>query len=367
MVGFYRSFLAIALGVLGSAADSSLFDINIDIALPERLCGTHNTAVRKEWGELKKAERIDYIDAVLCMQEKPQQLSRKEYPGVQNRFDDFVATHINYTLNVHLSGLFLPWHRHFLWLWETALRDECGYSGHLPYWNWPLWSENLKASPLFDCSDSSLSGDGNYNPGEQSLSGGEVTIPRGSGGGCVRCGPFKDMEIHMGPFDRNIVSFDKLPAPGFDYNPRCFNRSLNNFVSSNYDNETIVDRLLSAANISDFQTVMDYWPARPGGVLGVHGGGHFSLGATLQDLFTSPQDPAFMLHHSMIDRLWSMWQAKDEDHRRFALNGTNRLSNPPNAPLVTVDMEMEFGVLDRPRPVGEVMDPTRYEYCYSYT
>ena len=212
------------------------------------------------------------------------------------------------------------------------------------YWNWPLWSENLKASPLFDCSDSSLSGDGNYNPDEQSLSGGAVTIPRGSGGGCVRCGPFKDMEIHMGPFDRNIVSFDKLPAPGFDYNPRCFNRSLNNFVSSNYDNETIVDRLLSATNISDFQTVMDYWPARPGGVLGVHGGGHFSLGATLQDLFTSPQDPAFMLHHSMIDRLWSMWQAKDED-RRFALNGTNRLSNPPDAPLVTVDMEMEFGAV----------------------
>lgn len=49
MVGFYRSFLVIALGVWGSAADSSLFDINIDIALPERLCGTHNTAVRKEW------------------------------------------------------------------------------------------------------------------------------------------------------------------------------------------------------------------------------------------------------------------------------------------------------------------------------
>lgn len=106
MVGFYPSFLVIALGVLGSAADSSLFDINID--LPERLCGTHNTVVRKEWsvfldfpranreltlhrGELKKAERIDYIDAVLCMQGKPQQLPRKEYPGVQNRFDDFVA------------------------------------------------------------------------------------------------------------------------------------------------------------------------------------------------------------------------------------------------------------------------------------
>ncbi|CAI7616175.1 unnamed protein product [Penicillium glandicola] len=364
MVGFYQSFLVIALGGLVSA--DSLTDTNICISLAEQFCGKQNTAVRKEWGELERDQRIDYTNAVLCMQQQPQHLPREKYPGVRNRLDDFVATHVNYTLNVHLSGLFLPWHRHFLWLWEKALRDECGYSGYLPYWNWPLWSENLKASPLFDCSDSSLSGDGEYNPEEQSLSGGTVTIPRGSGGGCVRCGPFKDMTIHMGPFDRNLGSFTELPAPGFAYNPRCFTRSLNNFVSSNYDNETIVDRLLAATNISDFQMVMDYWPARPDGVLGVHGGGHFSLGATLQDLFTSPQDPAFMLHHGMIDRLWSTWQAKD-DHRRFALNGTNTILNPPNGTLVTVDMQMEFGVLDRPRSVGEAMDPTGYGYCYSYS
>ncbi|KAJ5124089.1 uncharacterized protein N7515_007914 [Penicillium bovifimosum] len=360
MVAFYQSWLVV-LGLL-AVVDSSLIDISLD----GQLCGDYNTAIRKEWGELKRAERIDYTDAVLCMQRQPQHLPREEYPGVRNRFDDFVATHINYTLSVHYSGLFLPWHRHFLWLWETALRDECGYSGYLPYWDWPLWSENLKASPLFDCSDSSLSGDGEPNPGEQSIHGGTVTLPPGTGGGCVRCGPFKDMEIHLGPFDRNIVSFNEIPAPGFDYNPRCFNRSLNNFVSMNYDNETIVDRLLAATDIADFQTVMDHWPARPDGVLGAHGGGHFSLGATLQDLFSSPQDPAFMLHHAMIDRLWSIWQGQEESHR-YALNGTSTILNPPNGTIVTLDTVMEFGVLGRPRSVGETMDPGRDGYCYSYT
>lgn len=49
MAGFYRSFLVTALGILGSAADSSLFDTNINIALPQLLCGTNNIAVRKEW------------------------------------------------------------------------------------------------------------------------------------------------------------------------------------------------------------------------------------------------------------------------------------------------------------------------------
>jgi hypothetical protein len=42
-------------------------------------------------GELTSAERIEYTDAVLCMQKQPQQLPREEFPGVRNRFDDFVA------------------------------------------------------------------------------------------------------------------------------------------------------------------------------------------------------------------------------------------------------------------------------------
>jgi hypothetical protein len=47
MVGFYRVFLVIALGVFVSAADFSLFDIfDISLAKP---CEEHNTAVRKEW------------------------------------------------------------------------------------------------------------------------------------------------------------------------------------------------------------------------------------------------------------------------------------------------------------------------------
>lgn len=49
MIGFYQSFLVIALGVLVSAADLSLFGIDIGISLPERSCGKYNTVLRKEW------------------------------------------------------------------------------------------------------------------------------------------------------------------------------------------------------------------------------------------------------------------------------------------------------------------------------
>lgn len=249
---------------------------------------------------------------------------------------------------------------------QPAISDRIEHTNNLRYWDWPKWEHNLAASPLFDCSESSLSGDGEPNPEEQSLQGGPVTLPPGTGGGCVRCGPFKDMELHMGPFSRDMGSMTEIPAPGFDYNPRCFNRSLNNFVSSNYNNETIVDRLLASTDIVDFLTVMDHWPA-PDGVLGPHGGGHFSLGVTLQDVFASPQDPAFMLHHAMVDRMWAIWQNGNEETRRHALNGTSVILNPPTATLVTLDTDMEFGVLDRPRSIRQVMDPAKYGYCYSYT
>ncbi|KAF3387274.1 hypothetical protein F1880_001207 [Penicillium rolfsii] len=313
------------------------------------------------------AERIGYTNAVLCLMRAQPRLPTQEYPGVRSRHDDFVATHINYTLSSHYSGLFLPWHRHFLWLFENALRDECGYNGYLPYWNWPLWAGNLHGSPLFDGSATSLSGDGEYNPDEQNLSNGAVTILRGSGGGCVRSGPFKDMTIHLGPFPRDLLSATDIPPPEFNYNPRCLNRSLNDFVSTHFTSQTQVTKLMAAENIADFQMVMDHGPAAPDGVLGLHGGGHFSVGSTMQDLFSSPQDPAFMLHHAMIDRLWANWQAEDEENRRYAVNGTNQILNPPTSEQVSLETEMEFGVLDGNRRVAEVMSPVQSGFCYAYT
>lgn len=240
---------------------------------------------------------------------------------------------------------------------------------HIRYWNWPLWADDLASSPLFDCSDTSLSGDGEYNPEEQDakVPPGWVTVPRGSGGGCTRCGPFKDMEIHLGPFSHDFDTPGPPPPPSFEYNPRCLNRSLNDFVSSTYNNQTVIDDLLATETIDEFQLVLDHNPFVMDGSIGIHGGGHWSLGATHSDLFASPQDPAFFLHHSMIDRLWADWQAGDEDTRRWALNGTDGFLNPPSSEIVTLDTIMEFGVLDRPRAIREVMDPTGYQYCYVYT
>jgi tyrosinase len=40
--------------------------------------------------------------------------------------------HVNHTLTVHISGIFLPWHCEFVRLYEEALQEKCGYKGTQP-------------------------------------------------------------------------------------------------------------------------------------------------------------------------------------------------------------------------------------------
>lgn len=125
-------------------------------------CTQSNVAVRKEWcewsqlsltifglancyrGNMSKNERLAYTDAVLCLQSKPSISPPGLVPGARSRFDDFQAVHINQTYSVHFNvndsselyflthadfpqARLLPWHRLFTWVFEQALRNECGY------------------------------------------------------------------------------------------------------------------------------------------------------------------------------------------------------------------------------------------------
>ncbi|KAL4931690.1 tyrosinase family protein [Aspergillus undulatus] len=312
-------------------------------------------------------EQQGYIDALWCLRGKPSIYPSEEYPGVKDRVDDFVATHINYTMVIHRNGVLLPWHRHFIYLWETALREECGYTGAVPYWNWPS-NPNLFTNPIFDTTQPSskslsLSGNGAYNATEQALREPSIKLlGEGTGGGCVLDGPFKGWPVNMGPFDPALVyPYAPLPANAFSYNPRCLQRNLQPLVIETYNNDAVVEQLVNAPSIAVFLDLLD----RESGALGAHGGGHTSVGPTMADVFTSPQDPVFMLHHGMIDRLWSGWQSSG-DGRMTALNGTAVYFNPTDAPLVTLDSVMEFGKLDAPKRIGDVMDVSKGEYCYRY-
>lgn len=49
-----------------------------------------------------------------------------------SQFDDFTVTHIQQTLTIHYTGNFMLWHRWFVYQYESALRNECNYTGYQP-------------------------------------------------------------------------------------------------------------------------------------------------------------------------------------------------------------------------------------------
>ncbi|PYH95714.1 tyrosinase central domain protein [Aspergillus ellipticus CBS 707.79] len=330
-------------------------------------CRSEDAAVRRDWGDLSADQRIEFIDALWCLRRTPSTLPHDQFPGVRDRYDDFVATHINYTLSIHSSGLLLPWHRHFTWLFEKALQDECGYTGSIPYWNWPLFTTNLSASPVFDGSNTSLSGDGYLDHSNHKAVPAcprNVACRQGTGGGCIMAGPFQDWPKNMGPVDRKYYqSYGTLPPDVFAYTPGCVKRDFSLAYLQTQNTAAFVDAMLNTTNIVDFLQYMD--PSESY-LSGAHGSGHRGLGGMMDDPFSSPQDPAFFVHHSMVDRVWTIWQDKDFVNRRDQLNGTTILFDPPGSPVVTLDTAMEWGYLDGPKRVVEVMDSRSGEYCYRY-
>ena len=123
----------------------------------------------------------------------PAQSRPDQVPGAKNRYDDFAASHIIEAGFIHFTATLFPWHRVLVWEYEQALRNECGYTGAQPYWDWTLYYQNLTASPLFDGSETSLGGNGEYIPHGPTrivAFGLDLTLPPGTGGGNVTTGPF---------------------------------------------------------------------------------------------------------------------------------------------------------------------------------
>ena len=104
-------------------------------------CSLRNLRVRREWGTLSKKQRKNYIKAVKCLQSKPALTPSTVASGAKTRFDDFVVTHINQTMTIHYTANFLSWHRYYVWLYEEALREECGFTGDQPYWDWARYAD----------------------------------------------------------------------------------------------------------------------------------------------------------------------------------------------------------------------------------
>ncbi|KAG7079524.1 hypothetical protein JMJ78_0006632 [Colletotrichum scovillei] len=329
-------------------------------------CSLGNIKIRKEWGSLQRQEKLDYIKAVQCLQSKPALTPSDIVPGAKSRFDDFVATHINQTFTIHYTGTFLSWHRRFTWLYEEALREECGYKGTQPYWDWAKTAVNgVDSSPIFDGTETSMSGNGEFIPDQEDIiltnpDGSEAArLPTGTGGGCITSGPFKNMSVNLGPLALS------LPGGGSETNP-------DGFFAYKYSNASaILHNILVPQNVGKFQVEMQGDPESGTMGMGIHGGGHFTLGGDPgRDFFVSPGDPAFYLHHAQIDRVWWMWQMLSPNARQFAddaVMGTNTFLNSPPSANTTLDEVLEYGyAAGPPIKIRDTMSTLAGPYCYIY-
>jgi tyrosinase len=342
-------------------------------------CQWSQVRIRKEWDSLSLQERKNYIAAVKCLQSKPAKTPAQVAPGAKTRFDDFVATHINQTTTIHYTANFLSWHRYFAFLYEEALRTECGYKGTQPYWNWARTAiTGMEKSPIFDGSATSMSGNGEFVKTEGDIILGAsmglppIYLPTGTGGGCVKSGPFKDMVVNLGPAALDLPggTSEANPNGPLSHNPRCLKRDLTDAVNRQYANVAgVLDLILKSKTVEEFQLNMQGAPGS--GSIGVHGGGHYSIGGNPgRDVFTSPGDPIFYLHHSMIDRVWWIWQSLNPSERargESAIAGTRTFFNMPPSENATLDDLLEYGyAAGPPIPIRDALDTLSGPFCYVY-
>lgn len=231
----------------------------------------------------------------------------------------------------------------------------------------------MEKSQVFDGSDTSMSGNGAYianKPDVKLTLAGypDIYLPAGSGGGCVTSGPFKNYTLSMGPADlvvpgRNVSA---RPHP-LTYNPRCLQRDLTSQILQKFNKYSdIVDLITQSQDVWEFEMTMQGFP--DSGLIGVHGGGHFSMGGDPgRDVYVSPGDPAFWHHHSMIDRVWWIWQNLDWENRRDDISGTNTFLNKPPTPNTTLETIINVGYAGGdPISMKDIMSTTDGPYCYIY-
>ncbi len=93
-----------------------------------------------------------------------------------------------------------------------------------------------------------------------------------------------------------------------------------------------------------------------------HAFGHNGVGAVMLDMFASPGDPIFFLHHAFVDHSYRIWQNGDPSRITAAgMNGNDVKGNP-----LTLETTLEMNDVRPTVTIGDVIDTRGTTLCYQY-
>ncbi len=205
---------------------------------------------------------------------KPEELSafRKAMRGVMDRNDNrgyqfYAGWHgIPLVICEHHDRLFLPWHRAYLYHFELALQD-IDPSVALPWWDWLTEPGLPEAYTVEDA-------DGAPNP----LLGADIAP--------MVVQPRPDWPTHT----------HREPHEGSDPGP--LGPPLAQFPDGQGHLVDTYEWLMSSTTFMQFSARCE----------SIHDNVHGWVGGEMGDRTWAAYDPLFWAHHTMIDRLWRIWQ-----------------------------------------------------------
>jgi hypothetical protein len=301
--------------------------------------------IRKNVIDLTADERSAFVNAVKAMK------GNDANSDGTTDYDEFVTTHrtVGFSCGpvycAHQGAGFLPWHRQFLWDFETALlaADTSGELTGLPYWEWSV--DNYAPQ------DASVTAPPELSPWSVDLLG-------GNGGTFaqdrrVLVGPFRDGEWN--PVGNTAVSQDYLQRRfNIDPTPTAFQDLF--VLAGIVDSGTVTSIVTHPTRPYDSAPYSGH-PANSfrSELESVHNSVHVAVGGHMTQA-VSPDDPVFFLHHSEIDRIWSRWQAI---HGFENYNPSSTEAGPNGTNLS--DAMLPFGV-----PVHDMFDTMGPILNYTY-
>ncbi|CUA75141.1 Hemocyanin G-type, units Oda to Odg [Enteroctopus dofleini] [Rhizoctonia solani] len=287
--------------------------------------------VRVEWRSLTQPQRDSYHAAVKCLQTKP--------GGVvdgQSLFDRFAKNHVDMFDGIHYVAAFLAWHRYFSFARSRVMKD-CGYDGPTPYWDWTKNVDNMAQSEIFD----PIKGFGGNGSGSQN---------------CVQNGPYS-------PQSNFTLTWPEK---------RCLKRNFNMGSSrgswwrpasgpSTRHSQSVINGINN-----DNSKFVDFSPALEDGP---HDSVHNEINSDMAANF-SPDDPLFFMHHDNVDRLWALWQGRNQTRLGDYSGNTVQGQSPTDGsryPLATLNDTIDIGMNGfAPVKVINLMDTQGSLLCYKY-